>query len=60
MKKHFTDQEMSVLEAHDIETKNAMINLFELAEIEDRYTEKSMIIDACVAIKDLISTIINE
>lgn len=59
MTKHFTEAEDSVLNAHNIETKNAIINIFELADIEDRFTEKSIITDACIAIKDLLWTIQN-
>lgn len=57
MKKHFTDVEERVLNSFEKQTKKDIINLFELAEIEDRYTEKDIMINACVAIKELLNEI---
>lgn len=40
-----------------LEILNETLNLFHLANIEDRYTEKDVICNGCVAIKELLREI---
>ena len=46
--------EMNALNSLEIDEQNAIRNLFNLAEIEDRFTEKEIIIDGCRTIKTLL------
>ena len=51
---HLTNSEKKLIRSYGTDIENAIINIFQLAEIEDRYTEKEIISDACGAIKVLL------
>lgn len=53
-----TTNEIKLIKSYGKDIENATINIFELAEIEDRYTEKEIICDACAVIKILLNEII--
>ena len=49
--KYLSTEQIAKLKAIDSEALPALENLFHLTEIEDRYTEKSILIDACFYIQ---------
>ena len=52
---HLSDKNKKIIRNMGSEMENAIINIFQLAEIEDRYTEKEIIMDACAAICELLN-----
>lgn len=51
---HLSDKNKQMLRKMGTETENAVLNIFQLAEIEDRFTEKEVIMEACAVIINLL------
>ena len=56
---HLSDKNKIMLGKMGHETENRVLNLFQLAEIEDRYTEKEVIMEGCAVIKTLLDELEN-
>ena len=56
---HLSDNNKIMLRKMGHETENRVLNLFQLAEIEDRYTEKEVIMEGCAVMKALLDELDN-
>ena len=56
---HLSENNKIMLRKMGHETENRVLNLFQLAEIEDRYTEKEVIMEGCAVIKALLDKLDN-
>ena len=56
---HLSDKNKIMLRKMGRETENKVLNLFQLAEIEDRFTEKEVIMEGCAVIKALLDELEN-
>ena len=51
---HLSGKNKLMLRKMGTEIENAVLTIFQLAEIEDRFTEKEVIMEGCAVIKALL------